>query len=211
MSGRPERTHAELIAEALRRGISAPPGAKFAYSNFGFCLLGRIIEKATGRPYEDYVREAVLAPAGAAGMTIAGNGIAGRKPDEVRYHGQGNDNPYSFNVARMDSHGGWIATAAQIARFADAADVPLLSPASATEMVRPSAADPAYACGWRISKSGNRWHAGSLPGTTTLLVRTRRGLCWAGLVNTRNRNDGLARALDRLMWAMARAVPEWRA
>ena len=40
------------------------PGSKFLYSNCGYYLLGAIIEKASGQPYQDYVREHVFKPAG---------------------------------------------------------------------------------------------------------------------------------------------------
>ena len=47
----------------LRRGIpfSTPPGTRYEYSNFAFGLLGRIVAKASGMPYETYVRKEILA------------------------------------------------------------------------------------------------------------------------------------------------------
>ena len=45
----------------------------YAYSNFGYCVLGRVIEKLTGQPYADYVRAEVLSRCGITDMTIAGN------------------------------------------------------------------------------------------------------------------------------------------
>lgn len=202
---------ADVIAAGLRMRLANAPGASYDYSNFGYCLLGRVIEKVSGKPYDAYVREAVLAPARATGMAIGGNTLAERLPDEVRYHGQDGQDPYANNVRRMDSHGGWTATASDTALFADAAGRPLLSEAATAAMLAGSAPEPRYACGWRINAAGNRWHGGSLAGTATLMVRTARGLCWAGLTNTRQRKDGMAAALDRLLWAMARSVPEWRA
>jgi CubicO group peptidase (beta-lactamase class C family) len=45
--------HRELIAFALEHNdLTNPPGKSFAYSNFGYCLLGRVIEKLTGQTYE---------------------------------------------------------------------------------------------------------------------------------------------------------------
>jgi hypothetical protein len=42
---------AELISWALdNQPLSNPPGKVFAYSNFGYCILGRVIEKVTGQP-----------------------------------------------------------------------------------------------------------------------------------------------------------------
>ena len=52
-----------LLGETLLRD----PGEAFAYSNAGYMLLGAAIEEATGQAYEEYCREAVLKPAGAAG------------------------------------------------------------------------------------------------------------------------------------------------
>lgn len=210
-----ELDHAGLIAWTLKnRPLATAPGAAFAYSNFGYCLLGRVVEKKTQSPYAAHVKEAVLAPAGIADMEIAGNTLAERRPDEVRYYGQGKDNPYAINVRRMDSHGGWIARPSALVRFAGAIDGPapsaLLTPGSVAAMSAPSSDRGRYAKGWRVSPSGNWWHGGHLSGTAGLLVRTKSRLCWAALLNTRHRDDDLDRDLDRLLWKMARAVPAWR-
>jgi hypothetical protein len=50
-------------------------------------------------------------------MTIAGNTLAEQGRDEVKYYGQ-KENPYNMNVARMDSHGGWIARPEDAERIA---------------------------------------------------------------------------------------------
>ena len=46
----------------LQKGIpfSTPPGTRYEYSNYAFGLLGRIVSKASGRPYESYVRHEIL-------------------------------------------------------------------------------------------------------------------------------------------------------
>lgn len=74
-------------------------------------------------------------------------------------------------------------------------------------MTSPGAAGGGYARGWHINTVPNCWHGGSLPGTSTIMVRTARGLCWAGLLNRRTESIGLA--LDKVMWRMAGAVPGW--
>lgn len=216
MMQHPAMDHARLIAWTLaNRRVMSTPGTAFSYSNFGYCLLGRIIEHATGKPYEAFVRESVLAPAGAGGMAIAGNTRGERLANEVRYHPTGRDDPYAYNVRRMDSHGGWVATPAEVALFVAGAArrtrPPLLSEASVTAMTRPTEANPRYARGWSINAAGNRWHTGSLGGTATIAVWTRSGLSWAGLLNTRDRTTAMTADLDRLMWTLARAVPAWRA
>ena len=54
---------ADLTAR-LKQGIpfSTSPGTQYEYSNYGFALLGRIISKASGVPYDEYLRTQILAP-----------------------------------------------------------------------------------------------------------------------------------------------------
>src|SRR5262249_18452443 len=46
------------------RPLRFDPGSKWEYSNYGFLLLGIVIEKASGQSYYDYVRDHVYKPAG---------------------------------------------------------------------------------------------------------------------------------------------------
>ena len=216
MFSRPELGHSELIAWTLRtHPLNAQPGTNFAYSNFGYCLLGRIIEKVSSQPYEVFVRRAVLEPCGITEMSIAGNTLAERQPNEVRYHPVGSGSPYSMNVRRMDSHGGWIARPEDLVRFATHVDgfspASLLKPITIRTMITPSSANPRYAKGWLVNSAGNWWHNGSLPGTTSILVRTSSYLCWAAVTNIGGGDSPIGAALDRLMWAMVRKVPRWMA
>lgn len=50
------------LTQWLRRGIpfSTPPGTRYEYSNYMFGLLGRVVTKASGMPYEKYVRTEIL-------------------------------------------------------------------------------------------------------------------------------------------------------
>jgi CubicO group peptidase (beta-lactamase class C family) len=50
------------LTEWLRRGIpfSTPPGTRYEYSNYAFGLLGRVVAKASGMQYENYVRTEIL-------------------------------------------------------------------------------------------------------------------------------------------------------
>src|ERR1017187_8687462 len=61
MFRRPEMSHKQLISWAIENvALTHPPGEHFAYSNFGFCILGRVIEKLTGVAYEQPVRDTIL-------------------------------------------------------------------------------------------------------------------------------------------------------
>jgi CubicO group peptidase (beta-lactamase class C family) len=216
MFRQPRLDHAGLIDWTLaNQPLAHQPGTVFAYSNFGYCLLGRVIEKRTRRPYEAFVRDAVLKPAGVDDMEIAGNTLAERRPLEVRYHGQGSEDPYGLNVRRMDSHGGWLARPAALARFASHVDgfghASLLRPETIRTMTTASAVNPGYARGWSVNPRHNWWHTGSLPGTATIMVRSSSRLCWAALTNARRKQTALSRDLDALVWTMVRKVGRWRA
>ena len=219
----PHYSHAELISWALDNlPLQHPPGEHFAYSNFGYCVLGRIIEKVTQVSYEEYIRQEVLRPCGIDQMQIAGNTRDVHAPNEVTYYEQNAADPYSMNVRRMDSHGGWLASSSDLVRFAVniggiKSQPGLLRPDSITTMVTPGPANPRadevkYARGWNVRNNGrgNWWHAGSLPGTTSILVRTARGFCWSALTNTRGQEEEIGPAMDRMVWEMAGQVRGWR-
>ncbi len=201
--------------------LTYPPGTHWAYSNFGYCVLGRVIEALTGQAYDSYVQANILAPCGISTMQIAKNKESQRAPNEVVYYGQFSEDPYKLNVTRMDSHGGWIASSTELVQFlnhvAGAPGIPaLLKPATIKLMTSPAPAyppgDARYARGWMVrgNGSGNWWHNGSLPGTTSIMVRTPTGFCWAALANTRTQpDDEINTAIDQMMWSMVRTVPSW--
>jgi len=207
--------HAQLITWTLRnRPLDNPPGVHFDYSNFGYCVLGRVIEKITRQPYAAYVRDTVLKRCGIDDMAIAGNTLAQRQPGEVKYYGQ-SENPYGINITRMDSHGGWIARPADIVQFfmhVDGFSAPpnILRPQTIQAMTTPSAANAGYAKGWMVNKANNWWHNGTLPGISTIAVRTHGGFCWAAFTNTRSKSPSYGGDLDKLIWSMARQVKSWR-
>jgi CubicO group peptidase (beta-lactamase class C family) len=201
--------------------LTYPPGQHWAYSNFGYCLLGRVIEQITSQPYAEYVQSNILAPCGISNMRIAGNSLKQRAPNEVVYFGQYDEDPYKINVARMDSDGGWLATPSALVQFLDhvagSGTIPsFLKPETLRTMTTPSPAfqesSPSkYARGWMVD-GGNWWHNGSLPGSTTIMVRAATGLCWAALANTRTEpHDQIDNALNGMMWNIARSVPSWGA
>jgi D-alanyl-D-alanine carboxypeptidase len=58
------KTIADIVQLNGNRGPDFPPGTKEDYSNYGFILLGAVIEKVTGGSYYDYVADHVFKPAG---------------------------------------------------------------------------------------------------------------------------------------------------
>lgn len=211
----PHMDHAQLITWTLaNRPLDRPPGQHYAYSNFGYCVLGRVIEKLTGQRYAEHVRAEVLGRCGVTDMTIAGNTRDQRQAGEVAYYCKV-ESPYGMNVRRMDSHGGWIATPTDLVQFlmhvdGDTRPANILRPRSIEIMTTAPSYSPDYAKGFCINKSGNLWHNGSLPGTSTIAVRTHGGFCWAAFTNVSRPNTNMDGELDELNWTMARQVGEWR-
>ncbi|MGW1835922.1 serine hydrolase [Streptomyces sp. NPDC002067] len=209
---------------ALNAPLTHTPGTTYEYLNFGYCLLGRVIETITGLLYENAVRQLVLTPCGITDMHIAGDTLADRRSNEVVYTQQGSVSPYGIRVSRMDAHGGWLATPTELLRFLVRVDgftgkPDILSSGSVTTMSTPTTArtpagDPTgYAKGWITNSAGNRWHDGDLPGNTSILVRTSGHQCWAVLVNSRDdaNLDAMRTDLDNVMWTVVRRITDWPA
>ncbi len=231
----------EVIVAMLSQKLDFDPGERYAYSNYGYCLLGRIIEEIAGMPYETYVQLKVLQPLGIRSMQIGATRLDGRVAGEVRYYATGNTKsvfqsdlgdevppPYgAWNLEAMDSHGGWIATAEDLVKFASSFDnmdhCEILSRASIEKMhARPMGPagyeengepkESFYSLGWlnRVTADGklNHWHTGSLPGTSAILIRRKDGRNMVALLNTRGsqHTEHLGKALDQLLHKAANTV-----
>jgi CubicO group peptidase (beta-lactamase class C family) len=215
----------DLITWTLKnRPLTSPPGKKWAYSNFGYCILGRVIEKTSGKPYHRFVQDAIFRPCQITTMEMARNSPGDRAAQEVTYYGQSGENPYTVNVSRMDSNGGWLATAADLARFASHVDGfdenrNILKRETIEMMVAPVHLSTGkdyphrlYARGWFVNDNAlDTWyHDGSLPGTTTILKRTPSRLCIAALTNTRRQpSQILSSALFSTIDQMVTVVGVW--
>lgn len=237
---------ADVTRYTLTLPLDFDPGVRYAYSNVGYLLLGRLIEIASGQSYVDYVRQNVLAPVGITRMQLGRAWKDDLAPGEVRYDSGSRQGPAvngphigakvpvaygAENIEAFEAHGGWIASAIDLVRFASAFDhletSRLLKAASIHEMwSRPegpagyeSDGQPSasyYGCGWQIRPIGdpdrlNIWHTGMISGTSTILVKRHDGLNWAVLFNSDRDRSGkpLASLIDPLIHQAADAVRSW--
>jgi CubicO group peptidase (beta-lactamase class C family) len=117
------RTHADYLVLYGTRTLLFEPGAEWRYSNYGYVLLGAIIERVSGRSYYDYVRDRVYAP---AGMTSTGSEPEDtRVPDRaVGYTKRGSGQTWASNVHTLPyrgmAAGGGYSTTTDLLRFATA-------------------------------------------------------------------------------------------
>jgi N-acyl-D-amino-acid deacylase len=147
----------QIIRYTMGKPLDFAPGTAYAYSNFGYCVLGRVIEAVSGKPYHEWVRQKILLPLGIRDMQLGRNLLADHAPGEVQYYdsrhrtgraisgpriGQPSPLPYGVEcVETMDANGGWIASAVDLLRFAVALDdpkrCPILSESSIQTMLAP--------------------------------------------------------------------------
>jgi N-acyl-D-amino-acid deacylase len=234
-----------IIRYQLGQPLDFDPGERYAYSNFGYSLLGRIIEKISGQPYEMYVQEEVLKPLDITRARIGGSLESQRAEGEVRYYDARNSEgtaivgvgagvkkvPISYGTWRqetLDSHGGWIASAPDLARFAAAFDfndsqdhtrADLLTPGSVRLMFGPvvkmssatgakAGSDRSYSLGWMIEPGENQTftarHSGSLACTASSLMHFPAGINLAVVTNL-----GQARQLESSLTDLVRKVERW--
>lgn len=117
------RTLQDYVSLYGTRDVEFEPGSRWAYSNYGFLLLGVVVEKVSGESYYDYVRDHIFKP---AGMTASGSAPEGEAAENrsVGYTKFGGKNMWTPNTEtlpfRGTSAGGGYATVEDLVRFADA-------------------------------------------------------------------------------------------
>lgn len=218
----------DLIKFVLEKGLDFAPGTAYNYSNMGFLILGDVIEKITGLPYEQYVRDSILAPLGIFDMHLGKNLLANKQEREGEYVGNGyttlsayGDGTYvpweygGFSVEAMDAHGGWIASSRDMLKLLVAVDgfntkPDILTPAAIAVMTAPSANNVNYAKGWSVNSYNNWWHTGALDGTASEQVRASNGFTWIIICNKRNiTNSNFWTDIDNLGWNCIAATTTW--
>jgi D-alanyl-D-alanine carboxypeptidase len=156
-----------------QRDLKFEPGSRWEYSNYGFILLGAIIEKVSGQSYYDYVREHVYVP---AGMTSTASdpesqAVSDRSIGYTQMDAGGQLKPNTDTLPyRGTSAGGGYSTVGDLARFATAIEQNKLLNAHYTELLTTGKAgtpENGYAYGFGDRKmNGMRCfgHGGGAPG-----------------------------------------------
>jgi len=164
------RVETRILADYVKlfgsRPVTYEPGTRFEYSNYGFILLGRIIEIVSGEPYQSYVREHIYLPAGmlhtdsrpesdhvvdqAIGYTHSSAGLV---PNTTQM-------PWSGTSA-----GGGYSTVHDLFLFAQALQsAKLLKPELLQEATKGSPVRPDYGMGFYVLPDGGYGHGGGAPG-----------------------------------------------
>ena len=125
-------TPAELIAAAEAAGRVGEPGGPHHYSNTNYVVLGEIIAKVTGNPWEDEVRTRIVEPLGMTNTSVLhGDLPVGYKSVDGAFV----DSTYSMDPSIANAAGALQSTGHDLLLFASAlAHGTLLSPASQSPM-----------------------------------------------------------------------------
>jgi D-alanyl-D-alanine carboxypeptidase len=163
------REHDDYVRLYGLRGLLHEPGERFEYSNYGFILLGALIEAVSGESYYDYVHEHVFRP---AGMTATGS-----LPEshEVPKRAVGYMKPFGADTWRPNTGwlpwrgmaaGGGYSTVGDLLRFAEALrSGKLISKESLEAATRPYKQQ--YGYGFGVQGEGrfrSYGHGGGAPG-----------------------------------------------
>ncbi|MBQ2019652.1 MAG: serine hydrolase [Rikenellaceae bacterium] len=199
-------TSDQTIEYALKRyEFSDEPGTMYNYSNLGYCILGRVIEKITGMEYEDYMQQEVAEKAGAYTIQVGTDTKEDRLPNECVYYAPDGYNAYGKNMRRLDACAGLIASTDDLVRVCSAIDgldgYPEIFPQSTLDrMFTPSASYNRYCLGWRMNHSsllkGCMYHTGNIAGTASLMIRGGDGHHIALVNNSRTYDSFNGTSLD---------------
>ena len=170
------------------------PGATHSYYNLGFGVIGRVIEKISGKGFEEYLRE-VTALAGVTDVHV-GRDLAGKRSNECIYYSQGGYNGYNNNMSAIAAAGGIIASSDEMMKFIltldGKGDDDILKRGTLQMMYTPSANYDRYGLGWRLGHRlypGAHYHSGNIAGTATIWCGdTNAGISAVILMNSREYN-----------------------
>jgi len=114
------RTLQDYVTLYGKRGLEFEPGSRWEYSNYGFLLLGMVVERVSGKSYYDYVNENIYGPAGmsASGSLTEEQTVANRSIGYT-YSGGGGLQPNTDTLPyRGTSAGGGYSTVEDLLKFA---------------------------------------------------------------------------------------------
>lgn len=168
--------------EAIRRYgfLAAPPGTQFTYSNLGYGVLERIIERVSGRSYDAFLRDEVFTPLGLTRMAVVTAPITG---DSVATRYDADQNPIPWYDFDHRGASAVYASARDLARYGiyhlgitAPGQRQILTTEAREEMLRPTsrrAERVGYGVGWQTFEDDYGYlaqgHSGGMPGVATSL------------------------------------------
>lgn len=179
------------LLQALR--LIDPPSPKYGYSNFGFMLLGLLLDRITGVSYAELVRERVLLP---LGMELA---LCGQPPEEQRVPGYEGFSHTPWWTNQLPGAEGIACGIRELASYARSHLFPpaLMRPSIEMALAQHAAGPPVMGLGW-LHQGGGHWHNGGTGGFRSFIAIHRETN--SGIALLANSHD--AESLDRVGFAV---------
>lgn len=218
----------DMVLYATKLRLRATPGGWFNYSNLGYIVLSKVIEKASGMPYERYVKDSVLAPIGCHDIHLAHNFSEEFLENEVNYYEvkeaepvpayNGSDSLVMKSRGGNDVHGlygagGWVASPVELLKLVSAIDnCPVKSEFLSQESIdfmtmSDKRTKPA---GWATVTSREWLRSGSMAGTSALIKAQKDGYTWVFLSNSSSwTGPALSRQMNRDITQALKKVKKW--
>jgi len=178
----------KMIAALSQVRLNRPPGSSFEYANMNYCLLGALIERVAGVPFEDYMKQKIFAPLGMAHTTLY--------PEEAAELDRADGHQPMFGLVvtrnmpifRSASPAGWVMSSAEdmgrwlIIHLNDGgtAEGQVIPADDIKEVLTPGVLfehkgeEVGYGMGWFIGRGPDDtpliWHGGDTPNFTTDMI-----------------------------------------
>lgn len=158
-----------LVKWALARPLDFDPGAREVYSNFGYILLARVVEKKSGKSFVDFLRDTVGKTAGMTTLLVSRSDPPDRLPGELWYclnpEYPAKEQPWTLRVESKDGSGALACSADDYCRFLEH-----------------------YSIVGKPRRPGGKYSGvffGSTPGATSVCVQRPDGICYTAIANRR--------------------------
>jgi len=171
-----------------------PPGQKYSYTTYGYNLLSRVVEAASGETFPDYLRKHIIEPLDLKQTYL--DQPSQIIPLRARYYTKSQNGPVENAAAVNQSNkwggGGLLSTVEDLIKYAAAYDGDKLAKAETVEMMFTAQKTgdgnaTGYGLGWAIGNDQNKRrveHSGGSMGATAILTKyPEQGLIIAALVN----------------------------
>ncbi len=192
----------DMVVYATHNRLRYQPGGSYDYSNLGYIILGKIIEKVSGMDYEEYVQKSILHPIGCYDMFIGRSFEKNRDPQEVNYYevkeaeeveaydGSGvmcMKSNGGNNISLLGSAGGWVSSSVEMLKFvASIDDYALRKSILSDESIDVMTATSRYkhSIGWASTSKYGWLRSGSMAGTSALIKKQNDGYTWVFIANS---------------------------
>lgn len=174
---RQRQSLAELIAVFRDRPLEFKPGAKHAYSNSNYILLGAVLEKASGKSYETLLRELIFQPLGMRNSGLDDNSLVlANRASGYSPAGTGKANAQFVDSSWLYAAGGIYSTVGDLLIWGRALQSGSILPREDIARMW-SPAHGSYGYGWQLMAPSPQWlnrrvvfHAGGTTGFASDLL-----------------------------------------